>query len=360
MLNSPSTSCLLESPPPRVSASLPPAPSANRLPELDMLRGFLLLWMTLTHLPTRVSIVSNQMVGYVSSAEGFIFLAAFLTGQVQFRTKSKYGPSIALRKLFQRVGRIYRYHLALLAFAFTFGPAAAAIWHPLAIRNLLDFYLLRPVEAFAAAVMLAYNPPLFDILPIYIVFMLLTPLLLRAAGRVGWGAVLAGQRCRLAVGSVQSARRRLRRGVPIRISNPPERKRRLRSLRVAAPLDDRSRPGNHAACIQLLPAPHPSPRPAREYGDCSRPVRVPPRPSGCAPHSCPFPHLPGQMETRYLAPRRFCCPRHNPGLVRPATCQSQTGPRFRSPGPGIPRSLLRTRRVLCDRAQPRHCTGSTV
>ena len=34
--------------------------------------------MTLTHLPTKASVISNQTFGFVSGAEGFIFLAAFM------------------------------------------------------------------------------------------------------------------------------------------------------------------------------------------------------------------------------------------------------------------------------------------
>ena len=94
-------------------------------PQLDSLRGFLLVWMTLTHLPTRVSAHSNQVVGYVSAAEGFILLAAVLTGQIQRGAKEKYGLVAAQNKLLQRAIRIYSYHLVLLGIAFGLcGPAA--------------------------------------------------------------------------------------------------------------------------------------------------------------------------------------------------------------------------------------------
>jgi hypothetical protein len=44
--------------------------------ELDAARGVMLLWMTLTHLPTLISTYANQPFGFVSGAEGFIFLSA--------------------------------------------------------------------------------------------------------------------------------------------------------------------------------------------------------------------------------------------------------------------------------------------
>jgi hypothetical protein len=162
------------------------------VPELDVLRGFLLVWMTCTHLPTRFSAYSNQFVGYVSAAEGFIFLAAFLTGQIQRRAEYRYGAREALKSLLRRVWRIYRYHAGLLAVAFTALAAMAIHQDAPPLRNLLNFYFARPDVAIPAGGLLLYTPPLFDILPIYIIFLLLTPLLLWAARKKGWAAVLAG------------------------------------------------------------------------------------------------------------------------------------------------------------------------
>ena len=57
----------------------------ERRPELDALRGLFLVWMTLTHLPTRFSDFVNQPVGFVSSAEGFVFISALLVGRLYIR-----------------------------------------------------------------------------------------------------------------------------------------------------------------------------------------------------------------------------------------------------------------------------------
>ena len=138
--------------------------------------------MTLTHLPTRISPYSNQVVGYVSAAEGFILLAAILVGRIYQQAPPE--------KLVRRVWRIYRYHLALLGFAFSVCAAAAIYLHRIPLQNLLDFYLAHPFQALIAAPALLYNPPLLDILPMYIVFMLATPVLLRAGERWGWRWVL--------------------------------------------------------------------------------------------------------------------------------------------------------------------------
>ena len=52
----------------------------NRRWELDLLRGFMLVMMFTTHMPTRFSDKLGQPFGYVSAAEGFVMLSAFMAG----------------------------------------------------------------------------------------------------------------------------------------------------------------------------------------------------------------------------------------------------------------------------------------
>jgi hypothetical protein len=162
----------------------------GRLVEIDILRGFLLLWMTLTHLPTKASLISNQTFGFVSGAEGFIFLAGFMVGQLEFRKEEKSGISATLRDLSKRTVRIYLYHCALLVMAFTVFAEIGVSWHRMGLQNLLSFYLAQPKHAVIAALLLQYRPALLDILPMYIVFMALTPLARKIARTWGWDPVI--------------------------------------------------------------------------------------------------------------------------------------------------------------------------
>jgi hypothetical protein len=162
----------------------------GRLIELDILRGFLLLWMTLTHLPTKANLISNQTFGFVSGAEGFIFLAAFMVGQLEYRIDKKSGPGATVRDLSRRTLRIYIYHCALLVVAFTLVAEFGVSFHRLGLQNLLSFYLQQPQHAAIAAALLLYRPSLLDILPMYIVFMALTPLARNIARRWSWDPVV--------------------------------------------------------------------------------------------------------------------------------------------------------------------------
>jgi hypothetical protein len=165
-------------------------PKLQRLPELDALRGLFLVWMTLTHLPTRFSDFVNQPFGYISSAEGFVFLSALLIGRLYIR-KSMEDPAGLRAHMWRRSLKLYAYHMFLLIFAFTIAASWAVHHHRAAITNLLNFYLNHPGIAILGSIFLIYCPPLLDILPMYVMFLFLTPLFLSAAVRMGWKIVLA-------------------------------------------------------------------------------------------------------------------------------------------------------------------------
>jgi hypothetical protein len=161
----------------------------QRRPELDALRGLFLVWMTLTHLPTHLSDLVNQPFGFISSAEGFVFLSALLVARLYIHQADE-DESGLRNKLWLRALRIYGYHLILLALAFTMVAAFAVFGHKLALANLLNFYLHRPITAIVGSLLLLYCPPLLDILPLYVIFLLITPWLLTVAARRGWNAIL--------------------------------------------------------------------------------------------------------------------------------------------------------------------------
>lgn len=165
-------------------------PKLERRPELDALRGLFLVWMTITHLPTRFSDFVNQPLGFVSSAEGFVFISAFLVGRLYIRDLVQ-NPANVRARLWKRSLKIYGYHLLMLALAFTVVAGFAVHTHKAALTNLLDFYLAHPLVAIAGSVLLLYCPPLLDILPMYVTFLFFTPLMLSAAVRWGWKWILS-------------------------------------------------------------------------------------------------------------------------------------------------------------------------
>jgi hypothetical protein len=182
----------MHSEPPATAANSPPSKAVmGRRLELDAARGLMLVWITLTHLPTAASAYVNQPFGFVSAAEGFIFLSALFTGRIYFRLAEHDGYKAMTLRLWSRTLRLYVYHALLLAFAFLVAVPIAERGNRPGLHNLLDFYFMAgPKRSVIEAFLLIYRPPLLDILPMYIIFLMFTSAALLLARRIGWKPIL--------------------------------------------------------------------------------------------------------------------------------------------------------------------------
>jgi hypothetical protein len=159
--------------------------------ELDAARGLMLVWITLTHLPTVASTYVNQPFGFISAAEGFIFLSALFTGRIYFRIAQHDGYSVMTKKIWMRTLRLYGYHALLLVFVFLVAVPIASRGNRPGLHNLLDFYfMVGAKQSVTEAALLIYRPPLLDILPMYIIFLMFTSVALLLAPRWGWKPIL--------------------------------------------------------------------------------------------------------------------------------------------------------------------------
>ncbi len=165
--------------------------AAGRNDGLDALRGLFLVLMTLTHLPTGLSSALGQPFGQVSAAEGFVLLSAFLAGQVYLKRGLRQGFGAMRRSLWSRAATVYRHHVALFLFGITMVLLIGMVNEQEAITNLFRQYMAHPLRTAGAGLMLIYQPALFDILPMYVMFLLLTPWVLESARRGGWAIPMA-------------------------------------------------------------------------------------------------------------------------------------------------------------------------
>lgn len=159
--------------------------------ELDALRGLMLVMMFTTHLPTRYSNIFGQSFGFVSAAEGFVILSAFMAGMVYTRKAQHDGVPAMRRAFFRRTLTVYAWHVGCLLLLFTLIAALGLKFGQPGLKSLIGFYLHDPVTALWASVLLIYNPPLLDILPLYILLLLLSPWLLAHGMRRGWRGIFA-------------------------------------------------------------------------------------------------------------------------------------------------------------------------
>ena len=155
---------------------------------LDALRGYFLILMAAVHVPTPVSHALQEPLGFNGAAEGFIFLSACLAGLIYGRTYLQSGWQAMSRRIWKRTRWIYFIHLAVLL------PIALIAWlvagRIVPLSNHFHEFLLHPGRSMLLIPLLLHQPPLFDILPLYVIFLGLTPFMLVVARRSGWGIVL--------------------------------------------------------------------------------------------------------------------------------------------------------------------------
>ena len=144
---------------------------------LDSLRGLMLAEITLVHINSPIGRICDEFFGRVSVAAGFVFLSGILAGAVYSRTAEQ-GAGAVIRRCAWRSFYIHAYHLAaflaLLSLA-VLEPRAGSHFHfsfPLTLEG--------ATEALAWFAAWAYQPRLFDILPMYALFVLCMPAALLA------------------------------------------------------------------------------------------------------------------------------------------------------------------------------------
>lgn len=160
---------------------------------LDAVRGLFLVIMAGVHIPSPVSHWLNEPFGFTSAAEGFIFLSACLAGLVYGKVYGKGGWPEMSRRVWNRAKVVYIVHLAVLL------PVALIAWADfkqiIPLANHFHDFLVHPLASLLLIPLLLHQPPLFDILPLYVVLLLATPLVFTAARRQGWKTVMAVSFC---------------------------------------------------------------------------------------------------------------------------------------------------------------------
>lgn len=144
----------------------------------DALRGLFLMVMALNHDGGPLSRFTHESFGFVSAAEGFIFLSGLATGWVYATLAGPSAPSLAQRT-FRKARRIYLYQTVSLLFVMTLVglfplQAAESRWF-----DLLLIVHEQPLVAVLLGATLLYRPTFFDILPMYTLLMLVTPFVIR-------------------------------------------------------------------------------------------------------------------------------------------------------------------------------------
>lgn len=148
--------------------------------QLDFFRGALLVLITIGHFLAENNIVryfTYEFVGWVTAAEGFVFLSGLTAGLVYTYKMVKEGNKYISIAATKRAWLIYRNHALLLLFCFLVISSfqfARNYW-----SNDYSNFMEHPILAVVLGLALLYQPIYLDILPMYAVFMIFVPLIIK-------------------------------------------------------------------------------------------------------------------------------------------------------------------------------------
>lgn len=140
-----------------------------------MLRGLMLVIMTLDHMPLFIRRLTYQPFGFFDAASGFVFLSGFVYGMVY----SKYlmDHRLLIRKNFRRVGVIYLYHVGIYLIILSVEFITTVLLKDGPLHPDLQEIHAQPV-ILLKFLFLLNQPGLFDILPLFIFVLLFSPFIM--------------------------------------------------------------------------------------------------------------------------------------------------------------------------------------
>ena len=159
-----------------------PVVTTGRDLRLDLFRGLALWLIFLDHIPSNVVAWGTiRNYGFSDATEIFVFVSGYTAAFVYGKEMRERGFMIAGAHILRRVWQIYVAHVFLFAiYLAEISYVATSFENPLYAEemNILDF-LKQPGVTIVQALLLKFKPANMDILPLYIVLLLLFPPILR-------------------------------------------------------------------------------------------------------------------------------------------------------------------------------------
>lgn len=163
--------------------------AAGRIDDIDFWRGFALLTIFIDHAPDNIfQHLTHGNFGFSDAAELFVFLSgasvALAYGSRFFRGET----AAALRAVFRRAFTLYWVQVLISLITIAIFIAAASWWDDdeLVEDADRDTIVSSPLLGISAMLALAHQLDNVNILPLYIVLLLITPVLLLVARRNDW------------------------------------------------------------------------------------------------------------------------------------------------------------------------------
>ncbi|MGD9617330.1 MAG: OpgC family protein [Alphaproteobacteria bacterium] len=160
---------------------------------LDFFRGLSLIFIFIDHIPYNVlSYFTLQSNTFFDAAEVFIFISGYTAALVYGRRLAAKGAIYATAQVWRRAWTLYVAHIFLFVlFIAQVSYTAATFNNPMYNEEMrVADFLDEPHVAIVQALLLRFQPAFLDILPMYIVLLVIFPAVLLGL-RLHWLPVLA-------------------------------------------------------------------------------------------------------------------------------------------------------------------------
>jgi hypothetical protein len=170
----------------------PSPPALSRDLRLDFFRGVALICIFIDHIPENyLNYFTLSAIGFSDAAEVFIFISGFTASLVYGRAMAARGVLFATVQVMRRAWQLYVAHIFLFViFIAEVSYTVRTFNNPMYNEEMgVGDFLEHPHIAVVQALILQFQPTYLDILPLYIVLLLIFPLVLVAVRRNPWLAL---------------------------------------------------------------------------------------------------------------------------------------------------------------------------
>jgi hypothetical protein len=156
-------------------------PSQQRDLRLDFFRGLALIFIFIDHIPENVlSYFTPQAFQFYDAAEVFIFISGYTAALVYGRTLARQGALYATAQILRRAWQLYVAHIFLfMIFIAEVSYTVTTFNNPMYNDEMrVADFLQEPHIAIVKALLLEFQPTFLDILPLYILLLVIFPVIL--------------------------------------------------------------------------------------------------------------------------------------------------------------------------------------
>jgi hypothetical protein len=156
-----------------------PSPIGVRDHRLDVFRGLALMMIFINHVPGNVyEALTSRNYGFSDAAEAFVLMSGIAVGLAYSRGFQQGRFVDALLKVWRRAGKIYVTHIVITAWAIAIIAAGIVYFDTTEVVQRVNFtrVLDRPLASMIGVPLLTHQLGYFNILPLYLVLLLVSPI----------------------------------------------------------------------------------------------------------------------------------------------------------------------------------------